>query len=147
MFIRTRVIMNTKRTRQGTFAPCRCFCLCRFIGCTYLYFFCSTFHSSNSRLPSSVSKKAWISGKKHLASASNSCFGILHLFAAIRQHGCHFVVGQSSFTSLFQSHCFGFDLLFSSVRVCAHGQFSFSAVFCHLYLRTSSANQLPDKQC
>ena len=110
-------------------------------------FFCSTFHSSNSRLPSSVSKKAWISGKKHLASASNSCFGILHLFAAIRQHGCHFVVGQSSFTSSFQSHCFAFDLLFSSVRVCAHGQFSFSAVFCHLYLRTSSANQLPDKQC
>lgn len=39
VFIRTRVIMNTKRTRQGTFAPCRCFCLCRFIGCTYLYFF------------------------------------------------------------------------------------------------------------
>ena len=50
------------------------------------------------------------------------------------------VVRQASFTFLSQSQCPDFGLLFSSVRVCAHGQFSFSACFdCHLYLRTSSA--------
>ena len=43
------------------------------------------------------------------------------------------VVGQTSFTFLSQSQYPDFERLFSSVRVCAHGQFSFSAVFCHLY--------------
>ena len=48
------------------------------------------------------------------------------------------VVGQTSFTFLSQSYCPDFELLFSSVRVCAYGQFSFSACFdCHFYLRTS----------
>ena len=50
---------------------------------------CSDFHASYSFRPSSLSKKARICGRKCRARISNSCFGILYLFVAIRQHGCY----------------------------------------------------------
>ncbi len=99
---------------------------------------CSSFHASYSFLPSSFSKKACISGKKHLASVSSSCFGIFHLLAAIRQHGVYLFVGYSSFTFLFHSRRLGFAHLasFSSARVFVHGHISAWISHCP-YLRSS----------
>lgn len=59
--------------------------------CTF-YFFVSLcrFHSSNSFLPSSVSKKATISGRKNFASDSISCVGIEFFVDAIGHHGLCF---------------------------------------------------------
>ncbi len=48
------------------------------------------FHSSNTFLPSSVSKKAKISGRNSFASVSISCFGISVFFDAIRHHCFYF---------------------------------------------------------
>ena len=57
-----------------------------FLRLAWFSFFLCCFHSSYSLLPSSVSKKAIISGRKLLASFSSSCFGISLCFADTGHH-------------------------------------------------------------
>ena len=65
-----------KRTRQRVFTlPALFFYL--ELSSTSFSHSCSFNHSSYSALPSSLSKKAIMSGRKHLAIDSNSCLGIL----------------------------------------------------------------------
>lgn len=80
-------VIKSKAENESISPPCFCLYYTTFSFSDFSFSLCRN-HSGYSLCPSLLSKKAWISERKHLARASSSCFGISLCFADIRHHSC-----------------------------------------------------------